>query len=277
MTAKMNNKGFLGALKASQIAAILALLISFLCLSCASNEGVVLDDDEMYHLAIRKLEEEEDAGIAAALVAPKKRKEAKELLDEMLDKYPSSRYAKEAQMRLADLWLSEDKFEEAEAEYSTILRFYPSDKDAEKAMFRLLLTHHRRIRTYDRDQSPTHKTLKMVDDYRKRYPNGEFTELVAIIEEESIEMLASHEFYVGRLYYRQKAYAAASSRLKGVISDYPDTEAACKALLYLAKLDVKLERLDEAIENLERLIDEYPGCHSVAAAEGMLEELREGR
>ena len=251
------------------------LLIALLTLSCASTNEVVLDDEELFLLASRKLERSEEPGITRAIGKPKKRKEAIELFDQLLDEYPESPHAKDVQMQLADIWLDDEKYEEAEAEYTVFLRFYPSGSDAEKAQFRLLLTHQRRIRTYDRDQSFTHKTLTMCEGYREKYPGGQFIQNVAIIEQESLAMLAEHEFYIGRLYYRQREYAAARPRFEGVLRDYPNSGAACKALLYLAKLDLKLERQDDAIHNLERLIEDYPGCRSIASAKSLLEDLKQ--
>jgi len=250
------------------------LLAAFLTLSCASTNEVVLDDEELFLLASKKLEMSRAAGVIRAIGRPKKRKEAVELLDQLLDKYPESPHANEVQMLLADIWFDDEKFEEAEAEYTMFLRFYPSYDEAERAQFRLLLTHERRIRTYDRDQSFTHKTLTLCQEYRTRFPGGEFTQNIAAIEEESLGMLAEHEFYVGRLYYRRHEYAAATSRLEGILRDYPDSGAACKALLLLARLDAKLERPADAIEKLRRLIEDYPGCHSTAKAKSLLKDLR---
>ncbi len=251
------------------------LLAAFLTLSCASTNEVVLDDEELFLLASKKLETSREAGLVRAIRRPKKRKEAVELFDQLLDKYPESPHAKDVQMLLADLWFDDEKFEEAEAEYTVFLRFYPSDDGAERAQFRQLLTHQRRIGTYDRDQSFTHKTLALCKYYRTRYPGGEFTPNIALIERESLAMLAEHEFYVGRLYYRRHGYAAATSRLEGILRDFPDSEAACKALLLLAKLDAKLERPADAIEKLQRLIEEYPGCDSNAKAKRLLKGLRQ--
>ncbi|MBN2208668.1 MAG: outer membrane protein assembly factor BamD [Candidatus Coatesbacteria bacterium] len=263
-------------MRIARLGLIFALLMAtFLALSCASTQEVVLDDEELNVLANKKLEMSRASGLIKALARSKKRKQAVELLNQLLDSYPESSHAKEAQMTLADLWFDDEKYEEAEAEYTAFLRFYPSSAEAEKAQFRLLLTHERRIGTFDRDQSSTHKTLDVCGEYGKRHPGGEFTANVAAIERESDAMLAEHEFYVGRLYYRRHEYAAATTRLEGVLRDFPDTEAACKALFYLAKLDVKLERQADAIEKLQRLVQDYPGCHSTDKAKRLLEALKQ--
>jgi len=262
-------------MKISHLGLIAGLLLAAaLTLSCASTNEVVLDDEELFLLASKKLDTSRKAGVVRTIRRPKKQKEVVELFDQLLDRYPESRHASDVQMLLADLWFDDEKYEEAEAEYTVFLRFYPSDDEAERAQFRLLLTHRRRIGTYDRDQSFTHKTLALCQEYREIFPGGEFTQNVAMIERESLGMLADHEFYVGRLYYRRHEYAAANSRLESIVRDYPQTEAACKALLLLARLDAKLERPSDAIEKLERIIEEYPGCHSIDKARALLEDLR---
>jgi outer membrane protein assembly factor BamD len=262
--------------KIAHLSLISALLLTtFLALSCASTQEVVLDDEELFVLANKKLEMSRASGPIRTIARPKKRKQAVELLNQLLESYPESSHAKQVQMMLGDIWFDDDKYDEAEAEYTAFLRLYPSSAEAERAQFRLLLTHEQRIGTFDRDQSSTHKTLDVCEQYRKRHPGGEFTPNIAAIERESQATLAEHEFYVGRLYYRRHKYAAATSRLEGVLRDYPDTEAACKALFYLAKLDAKLERPADAIEKLERLIEDYPGCHSTDKAKSLLEALKQ--
>ena len=249
------------------------LAAALLTISCASTHEVVLDDDEMFHLANRKLTMSERAGFIWGVTHSKEESQALELLNELLDKYPESPHAKEAQMLLADTQFADKKHEEAEAEYTSFLRFYPSGAEAQKAQFRLLLTFERRTRTYDRDQSFTHKTLKFCKQYRLSYPAGQFTPHVAVIEREARAMLGMHEFYVGRLYFRRHKYAAAVSRLEGVLSNYSDTEAAPGALLYLAKTDLKLKRRDEARQKLLKLIEEYPSCRCINKARRLLKAL----
>ncbi|HUT03005.1 MAG TPA: outer membrane protein assembly factor BamD [bacterium] len=250
----------------SACALVMLLAAALLTISCASTQEVVLGDDEMFHLASRKLEMSEQAGLIWGITHSKEQSQALELFNELLDRYPESPHAKKAQMLLADTLFADKKHEEAEAEYTSFLRFYPSDVEAQKAQFRLLLTFERRTRTYDRDQSFTHKTLEFCRQYRRNYPGGQFTQHVAVIEREARAMLGMHEFYVGRLYFRRHKYAAATSRLEGVLRDYSDTEAAPRALLYLAKTDLKLKRRDEARQKLRKLIDNYPGSQCINRA-----------
>ncbi len=258
---------------ASACALVMLLAVALLTISCASTQEVVLDSDEMFHLANRKLNMSEHAGLIWGITHSKEQSQALELFNELLDKHPESPRAKEAQMLLADTQFADKKYEEAEAEYTSFLRFYPSDVEAQKAQFRLLLTFERRTRIYDRDQSFTHKTLEFCKQYRQNYPGGQFTPHVTVIEREARAMLGMHEFYVGRLYFRRHKYAAAISRLEGALRDYSDTEAAPKALLYLAKTDLKLKRRDEARQKLQKLIDDYPGCRSIDKAKKLLKTL----
>jgi len=240
---------------------VMLFVAALLTMSCASTQEVVLDDDEMFHLASKKLYMSEHGGFIWGIIHSKEESQALELFNKLLDKYPGSPHAREVQMLLGDIQFAKKRYEEAEAEYTSFLRFYPSDAEAQKAQFRLLLTFARRIKAYDRDQSFTHKALDACKQYRQKYPGGQFTPHVAVIEREARAMLGMHEFYVGRFYYRRHKYAAAISRLEGVLSDYSDTKAAAKALLYLAKTDLKLEKRDDARRKLQQLINEYPGAH----------------
>ena len=149
------------------------LIASLAILSCSPKRETVLDGEELLELASRKLKQNQERGLKWRITHPKQRKQAMELLNQLLAQYPESRRAKEAQMLLADVYFDDEKFEEAEAEYTVFLRFYPSAEAAQKAQFRLALTHHRRMADYDRDQTQTHKTIDACEQYYARFPEGE--------------------------------------------------------------------------------------------------------
>ncbi|MCD6326927.1 outer membrane protein assembly factor BamD [bacterium] len=254
---------------------LLALvLISLSVLSCTSKREILLSDDELYELASRKICRIDEVSLRASLFRSRTFNEAQELLNELLDRYPESKLANATQMALAELYFDDEEYEEAEAEYTIYLRFYPSAPDVEKAQYRLLLTHQRRIGSYDRDMTHTNKTLDLCSAYRNLYAQGKFIDDVELIEQDATSLLADHEFYVGRYYYRRGKYAASRARLTSAVEDYPESEAACKALYYLAKIDLKGERRADAIEKLQRLVKDYPNCGLAEKANKRLSKLK---
>lgn len=176
-------------------------------------------------------------------------------------------------MLIADLYFDDEEYEEAEAEYAVYIRLYPSASNVEYAHYRLLMTHVERIDTYDRDQTHVYKALESCENYKRLFPSGEYTQQVDQIEIDAKAMLAKHEFYVGRFYYRTGRYYAANSRLTGVVQTYPESEEACKSLYYIARIHLKSDRKQEAVNSLEQLVAEYPECEFKEDAEEMLAEL----
>lgn len=257
-------------LSCSARAASALLVVVVFAVGCAARNKIVLNDQELLGLAKAKLERLKTSSAAWRLFHGKQRQQAEDLLNQLLERFAESPLAAEAQLTLADLYFETGKLEEADAEYSTYLKFYPSSPGAQKALWRLLLTHYRRTLAIDRDQTHSHETLRLCRQYRKRYPFGDYAASARLIEQEMMERLAGHEFYVGRFYYRRRLYRAATLRLQGVIDNYPGTRGACNALFYLAKIDLKHERRDDALEKLETLLRTCRTCRYAKKAKRLV-------
>ncbi|OQY30228.1 MAG: hypothetical protein B6244_01315 [Candidatus Cloacimonetes bacterium 4572_55] len=80
-------------------------------------------------------------------------------------------------------------------------------------------------------------------------------------------------YYLGRSYAIEKDEKTAFVHYETVISDYPESEAAPFALLEIAEHYIDLRRWDEALLNLNRVIDKYGNTQLICEARSKMIEV----
>jgi outer membrane protein assembly factor BamD len=144
----------------------------------------------------------------------------------MLEKYPASPLAAQAQLRLADARMEKGDAVEAEAAFDDFLRLFPSDDNVAYALFRKGDLLSRDAADPGRDQAKTVEAIKAFDAFLRKEPAGPR----AVQARERIVALrgrlAEHELLVVRHYMKRKLFDAAALRAKRAAAEYPDTPAA---------------------------------------------------
>jgi len=197
--------------------------------------------------------------------------EGEEYLRKVLENYPLSPYAIEAQLKLADLYFIQERYEEAQSYYTTFYTFHPSHPSAPYALFQKGMCHLREVETIDRDQTPTRKALFAFQDLITYYPDSIYAEKAGTLISFLKERLAENEFYVGMFYYRKGDYKGALMRFKKILEDYPDTHVVEKTLYYVGEVYTHLEEEELARETFRTLIDRFPESPYVSVAKNRLQ------
>lgn len=147
---------------------------------------------------------------------------------------------------------------EAGGEYQHFLDLHPLHEWADYALLKLGMTHFRQFATIDRDPEPVRKALATFRKLLANYPNTKYGEEARKRVADSEEWLAEHEFYVGRFYYKKKAYPAAIYRFRQILTGYPDYAVVADTLYYLALSYEGTGEMDQATARLRDLIERYP-------------------
>lgn len=143
------------------------------------------------------------------------------------NKFPYSKFALEAQLRIADVYFLQESFTEAAAAYEAFRDLHPRHERVEYAMFRVGESHFRDLpTTVARDLNAGVQALSAFDDYLRRFPKGAEATLARGRVAEIRGKLAEKELYVGEFYWKRSSPAAARPRYEKVIALYPDTDAA---------------------------------------------------
>ncbi len=138
------------------------------------------------------------------------------------DKYPYSDQAMLAQIKLADAYFYDKKYDEALQAYKEFEKLHPTNKAVPYCIYREGLCFYLQRSTIDRDQTFTTKAMDEFNRLKKKYPQSEYLPKVEQFMAKCRQDLADHEFYVAQFYFTTEHYQAALGRYQTVADEYPD-------------------------------------------------------
>ncbi len=199
--------------------------------------------------------------------------DAEETFKRIMEDYPLSPQAVEAQLIIADLYYTTQRYEDAGAYYTTFYTFHPTHPKASYALFQKGMSHFKEVLTIDRDQTSTRKALFAFQDLVAGYPDSPYTakarEMISFLR----RRLAESEFYVARFYFKAKKYRGALMRFSTILKDYPDAGITDKVLYYVGESYTRLGEEKLAKDAFSTLIQEFPGSPFVEVAKVRLNDL----
>lgn len=147
---------------------------------------------------------------------------------------------------------------EALSRYTNFLTFYPNDARADYAQYQLGLCYLRQAASPDRDQAQARKALEELTKIEAAYPNSEYVAAADKEASKARELLAEHDFRIGKFYFRRKAYTGAVQRLRDVLDAYPGYSRKDRLYLILGQSLIGLKKDEEGRLYLEKLVAEFP-------------------
>src|SRR5580692_7234888 len=171
--------------------------------------------------------------------ATKEYKAAIENYQLVIDRFPFSPYAEDAEMKIGLAYYQQKDYAEAIGALDDFQRMHPTSKNLELVTYYIGLSYYDQIGREDQDQGKTAAALKRFQELEDRFPEGDFAELAHDKVLVCREMLARNEMIVGNYYYKRANFRAAESRFAELLQKYPETPVAPDALF---ELGVSLER-----------------------------------
>ncbi|MDX1388148.1 MAG: outer membrane protein assembly factor BamD, partial [Acidobacteriota bacterium] len=95
-------------------------------------------------------------------------------------------------------------------------------------------------------------------DVMRRYPTSPYADAALDMIARAETTLASHDYAVGRFYFKKKAWDAASQRFKRILDRYPRYRNREELYYYLGRALFRAENELEGRIYLERVIQDYP-------------------
>ncbi|HEY5649551.1 MAG TPA: outer membrane protein assembly factor BamD, partial [Nitrospiria bacterium] len=148
---------------------------------------------------------------------------------------PERAYDPKVILRRAEGLYQRKDYLEAVSEYQHFLELHPLHPWADYAQLKLAISHFNQFTTIDRDAGPIRKSIVEFEKLISVYPESRYIEEAEKRIVISRDRLGQHEFYVGRFYYKTKAYLAAIRRLEGLLEGYPGHSLEPDALFYLGR------------------------------------------
>jgi outer membrane protein assembly factor BamD len=241
---------------------------------CASNEGEAqsaLDyTDNAKH----------DYEVALAAFEDKNWELANELLSEVKRKYAYSRYARLAELRLADANFQQEKFAEAISGYKEFVHDHPNDPEVPYARYRVAKGEYESVSQSimlppleERDLASVNDALATLRNYLSDYPKSEHGEELRYMLDVVLGLLARHELYVARYYLGSGRFDAAVMRCEYALKNLKSSGLEPEALVLLGEIYMKQKRRKDAREVLTRLLTEYPESAFAVPAKNFLAQL----
>ncbi len=165
---------------------------------------------------------------------------ASESFQKLKDRYPYSRYAIIAELRMADALYEQEEFDAAYDAYDEFEKLHPKNKYIPYVIYQKGMCNFRQVTAIDRDQSFTLKAKEEFERLVKRFPRSEYANRAQKNIRECLIYLAEYELYVGHYYYKMGKYKTAMNRYTYLIQNYPDMGQYHEALEYISKCKEKL-------------------------------------
>jgi outer membrane protein assembly factor BamD len=262
------SRGLSGALCA------LGLAAPALAVGCASTEGEAETALDYTDNAKR------DYDAALAAVEDKNWQLATELLNEVKRKYAYSRYARLAELRLADAAFQQDKFAEAISSYKEFVHDHPNDPEVPYARYRVAKGEYESVSQSvmlppleERDLASVNDALTTLRNYLSDYPRSEHAEELHYMLDVVLGLLARHELYVARFYLNQGRFEAAVMRCEYALKTLKSSGLEPEAMVLLGEIYMKQKRRKDAREVLNRLLSDYPESPFAVPAKNFLAQL----
>jgi outer membrane protein assembly factor BamD len=207
---------------------------------------------------------------------------ANQMMNEVRRKYGYSRYARLAELRLADANYQQEKFAEATAGYKAFIHDYPNDPEIPFARYQVTLTQYNAVSQSfllpaleERDLASVNDAHASIRAFLSDYPNSDHAAELAYMQAVVTGLLARHELYVARFYLDRGNFKAAILRIQYALRSLKDSGLEPEGMVLLAEVLMKQKERQKAREVLQTLLTEYPNSPFVVPARHFLGELAE--
>ena len=202
--------------------------------------------------------------------------DARRYFQQIVDNYPQSTIRPDAKLGVGDSYLNEGgeaNLVLAENEFKEFITFYPTSTRVDYSQYKLAMTHFKRMRRPERDQTETAAAVREFEVFFDRYPNSTLTSEVRQQWREARSRLSEASYKVGLYYYRARWYPGAIDRFKEVLKDDPGYPERDGVYYYLAESLLKTDKKAEALPYYDRLVKEFERSEFLADAQRRLETL----
>jgi outer membrane protein assembly factor BamD len=220
--------------------------------------------------------------------------DAQTLFREVKRKYSYSKFARQAELRIADADFEQEKYADAMREYKDFVHAHRSDaEDVAYARSRMAEATYAEIpesllmpAAEERDQASVVDAYKELKSYLADYPDSKQSPRVRELLAQVLGRLVRHELYVARYYLDKDNYEATVARVEYALRNYAagleglrndgkqPSELEAEALLLLGQTYLKMHKWEQARRAFETVVQGDPRSPLVDRALGYLTYLK---
>ncbi len=158
--------------------------------------------------------------------------------EKLRDWYPFSKFAKLAELKIADAHFNLKEYDDAIFAYQEFEELHPKNEAIPYVIYQIGISHFNQLGTIDRDQTVAHKAIDSFERLIRNYPDDLHTDDARQKISICRKSLAENQFYIGRFYYRSKRYKSALARFEGIVAnwnDFPEIQEKARLLIPLCQ------------------------------------------
>jgi outer membrane protein assembly factor BamD len=212
--------------------------------------------------------------------------EAQAKMRDVKRRYSYSKYARLAELRIADADYAQEKYPEAIREYKEFIHAHRSDNDdvayarsrVADATFAQIPESVLMPAQEERDQASVVDAYRELKGYLADYPTSRDAPRIRGLLGQVLDRLVRHELYVARFYLKKDNYDATVARVEYALHNYSaearaegaGTDLEAEALLLLGETYLRMQRWNDARQAFETIVREYRGSPSAEPARNYL-------
>jgi outer membrane protein assembly factor BamD len=200
--------------------------------------------------------------------------EAIATFQQIVDNFPESDYALQAQLQIAQAYFNDEKYEEAESHYKEFMETHPTHGSVPQAMYQAGMCKFKAIPIKERDQTKTKEAAGYFELLINKFPDSPYAEQSRQRLQECKARLAEHAYFVAEFYMKREDYRGALNRCSTILANYPGAGWDARALYCVGVSQYHLNESDKAREALEELVEQYPADTRAGAARSYLARLK---
>lgn len=191
-------------------------------------------------------------------------------------RFPYSKYAVLAELRIADAEFGAGHYLQAIDAYKLFIKFHPTHQMVTDgyAAFRIGKSYFKMMPddmwlvppSREKDQSSTYDAERELRTFIKKYPDSRHVPRAQEMLRGVHARLAAHEWYVADFYWKRGKPMGTVLRLRRLLDRYAGTRYDGDALWLLGRAYMEVEMPDRAKDAWQRLIDEHPQHKQAEAA-----------
>jgi outer membrane protein assembly factor BamD len=206
--------------------------------------------------------------------------EAKTLLKEVKKKYSYSRYARLAELRIADADFESEKLSESIQGYRSFVHDHRTDPEVPYAKYRISKALFDQVNDSpllppqeERDQATTVDAYKELSSFAKDYKDGAYATHANYMLAVVTGRLVRHELYVARFYLGRDNFQAAADRALYCLRTYEGSGLEPEAMVLLGETYLKMHKQEDARSTFSQVLTKYPASAFSATAKNFLMEM----
>ncbi len=198
-------------------------------------------------------------------------------------RFPYSKYAVLAELRLADSQYGAEDYLEAVDSYKLFIKFHPTHEMVINgyASFKIGQAYFAQLPgdwwllppSYEKDQSPVEDAEEELRRYVEKYPESPYRKDAEKILADVSRRLAAHEWYVAHYYWDKGKPMGTVLRLRRLLEKYPGVGYDEEALWLLGRAYAKVQMTDRARATWSDLVAKFPAGVRAGAAKAAIAAL----